>query len=342
MSTIESLYNIVQIPAESYDSNKIYFPIDNPVTINFSLSAEGFDAKDIYSVYWHFGDPYAENDNTNQIIKYDLSDVSHIYSQNGMYDLNCIISTSTYTVHLTKKVSIITTGVPFYINPIQTNDGSYIATLNNYDPQAITYYISPTDLNWNQYSTSVTGDANDAYIAFYTVFSDGEESVHYAQPISDNIKIELLNVYDASASATIHTDTDDQYDTIYTAYTTAGSIPYSSIIVSATSADEYYHLNQSVKIRFINDKPDGSTDLLNPDVSGSYILYRLLSGGGTRMFRYTKHFNIKNNDILFWQIVYETSAGTAYSSIRSTQFIIDTGISSDIVGYSQQVYPISY
>lgn len=342
MSDITTLYNIMQIPASAYDPNKTAFPIDEPISINFSLTSDGFDAKDIYSVYWDFGDPYAENDNIKQIIKYDLGDVSHIYSQNGMYDVNCIINTSTYTVHLVKKVSVISTGVPFYIDPISIVDDNYIATLHNYDPQAITYYIGPTDDAWLQYSNSVTGAADDAYIGFYTVFSDGTETIHYAQPISDKIRIDLLNVFDPTASATFYTETDEQYDTIYTSYTSAGSNTYSSEIVSAGVADEYYHLNQSVKIRFVNDKIGESIDLLNLGVSGTYILYRLASGGGTRMFKYTKHFNIKTNDILYWQIVYETADGVVYSSIQSTQFIINQGVDSDIVGFSQQVYPITY
>ncbi len=341
MATIEPFYNIQQLPVSAYDSNKIYFPLASPKTVNFNLKADGFDVKDIYSVYWHFGDPYAEQDGTNQTIKFNLLPIAHTYSQNGIYDVHCIINASTYSIHLNKKISVSNTPFNFYID-MTVSGSNFYATLHNYDPLAITYYKKVGDNNWYQYSNTITGSSDDLYFGYRSVFSDGTETINYAEPVSTKFRIDLLDVYDPSASATAYTKTGNQTDIVYTAYTTAGVDSYSSVIVSATSGDAFYHLTEAVKIRFVNDRSGTSTDILDPSFTGCYVLYRLLSGGGTRMFKYTDHINIKNSDTLYWQIVYQTLNGDLFTSVKSTQFVIDKGVSSDIVGYNQQVYPIVY
>lgn len=335
-SLLNTLYNIIEIPVSAYEPNIDNFPLQSPVNITFDIQADGFDIKNIHSVYWHFGDPFAPNNkDINQTIKYDLSGTSHNYTQNGIYDVNCIINASTYTVHLKNKVVISSANLNIfcdlnYFDLIETND-SYIAELKCLDPLALIYYKKISDTEWIQYTEPITGSADEQFLLYQAFFSNRTNTIVYAQPISLKIDIQLLDVFDPIASSLIP-DNYGNIDTVVTAYTSAGENIFST---SVTSSEDIIYLDKATKIRFINNTEFGIQDMLYSNIK---IRYRLQSGGGLDMFDYTDHLIIKETDILYWQIIYESTIGIIYGDINITNFIIDKGVEKDIVGLNQKVY----
>jgi hypothetical protein len=265
MELIQTLYNIIQIPASAdtgypqYDTNKIHFklPTDiKTVKVDFNLLLTNFDVKDIHSVYWHFGDPYAVNDNVNQTTKQNLTGTSHNYTQNGMYDLNCIINTSTYTVHLNKKVSICLNNPKFYAFPIikpEDFPNNYFMNLYCYDPQALIYYTN-NELSWTQYTSTVSGNATDIAFLYYAKYSDGTQSIVYAEPISDKIEVDLLDVYSPTLYHTYIIPSEIEPVTIPVAWSSSEVHLYSSGITAVGVSGQDYNLEKAVKIRFVNNK----------------------------------------------------------------------------------------
>lgn len=339
MSTLlNTLYNITEIPVSAYEPNKNNFPLESPVNVTFTIQADDFDIKDVHSVYWHFGDPFAPNSqDISQTIKYDLSGTSHNYTQNGIYEVNCIINASTYTVHLKRKVVISSYNVNIYCElsyfDIETTEDSYSVQLKCLDPLALIYYKKISDQEWTQYTEPVTGSSEEEYLLYQAFFSDGTNTIVYAQPISLKIAVELLDIFEPSASASI-ADNYGNIDTVYTAYTSAGDNLYSS---ASSAENNNIYLDTATKIRFVNTSVSGLSDMLYSNIQ---IKYRLESGGGVDMFDYTDHIIIKETDTLYWQIVYQSTIGMIYGNINIIHFVIDKGIDKDIIGLNQHIYTV--
>lgn len=337
MSTLlNTLYNIMEIPVSAYESNIVNFPLESPVNVTFDIQADGFDIKDIHSVYWHFGDPFAPNSqDISQTIKYDLTGTSHNYTQNGIYEVNCIINASTYTVHLKRKIAISSSNLNIFCDlnyfSLEEPEDSYTAELKYLDPLALIYYKKISDTEWTQYSEPVTGSAEEQFLLYQAFFSDGTNTIIYAQPISLKIGIESLDIFDPTTSVLIP-DNYGNIDTVYTEYTSGGQTQFSS---SLTATDNAIYLDKATKIRFVNTTVSGSQDMLYSNIK---IRYRFQSGGGSDMFDYTDHIIVKESDILYWQIVYESTIGMVYGDINITNIIIDKGVDKDIIGLNQKVY----
>ena len=337
MSTLlNTLYNITEIPISAYEHNIVDFPLSSPINVTFDIQADNFDIKDIHSVYWHFGDPFAPNtQDINQTIKYDLTGTSHNYTQNGIYEVNCIINASTYTVHLKRKVTISSSNINIFCDlnyfTLEETDDSYIAELKCLDPLALIYYKKINDTEWTQYTEPVSGGADEQFLLYRAFFSDGTNTIVYAQPISLKISIEPLDVFDPTDSILL-TDNYGNVDTVYTSYTSGGETIFST---SSSATGNTIYLDKATKIRFVNNTVSGSQDMLYSNIS---IKYRFQSGGGTDMFDYTDHLIVKQSDTLYWQIVYESIIGIVYGDINITNFIIDIGVDKDIVGLNQKIY----
>lgn len=339
MGLLTSLYKLSEVPSDQFNNNYRLYDVYSEDVIyahrtftiqrtNYEL--DGLEEKDIHSVYWNFGDPFSKN---NEEIRYDLNDTTHLYTRNGIYNVDCVINAGPYTIHINTKVSVLLRTVKYKSDFVSAAE-YFEVNINCYDPQALIMYqydTHPGVSNWLQYFIPFKVEPDCSYYRYKIKLSTGEDMGINTKSFRP-VKLKIFDVYTPTATA------DIDGDIVVTEYTTAGLPTYTGTWDQVNDF-VYDNMSKAVKIAFYLGDND---DLLDPSLSdsGITVLYRLESQGGSDsdMYEYTDHIIIPRNDVLYYQFLDTSGEITYLTAMLIYNFNIKEGVEHDIATLNSYVY----